>query len=299
MTTGRVLSKAGGRYRVETSSGTVEASLRGRLRRGRHGTVLVGDSVHVHGQADGSFVIADVLERRTLLRRRMPGKSRGTRMVAANVDQVIVVGSASQPTWDDHMMDRFLAVAAANGLPVLLVVNKIDLGGASVVSDSYRRAGYEVLETSTVTSVGISALRRRLHAAASLLTGPTGVGKSSLLNAMVPGLALRTGRVGHRSGAGRHTTVSAEMIPLGNGSYVVDTPGLRDIGLWGVSAAELAAGFPEIRQAAGSCRFDDCRHGTEPDCAVKAAVEAGEVSATRLASYRALLEETQTAQRQW
>lgn len=297
---GVVLSKTGGRYLVRTDEQTLEASLRGRLRQGQRDRLLVGDVVAVRSHDDGSVTIEERRPRRSVLKRRTPGRAHGVRAVAANVDQVVVVGAAAHPDWDSRLMDRFTAVAAANLLPVVLVVNKCDLvDDCSAIAAPYRRAGYAVVVTSVPGGRGLADLREHLEARVSLLTGPTGVGKSSVLNALQPGLRLRTGMVSPRSHSGRHTTVAAEMHPFGRTGFVVDTPGLRDIGLWGLDPLEVAAAFPEVRHVASECRFDNCRHVGEPGCAVVAAVTEGTIAASRLASYRQLLEEATRAARPW
>lgn len=262
--------------------------------------MLVGDRVVLVRHGDGTLTIEEVQARRSVLKRRAPGKTRGERAVAANVDQVVVVAAARHPDFDPHLVDRFTAVAEANALPVVLLINKSDLDpGATKHGVPYRRAGYTVLCTSATRGEGLGRVRSCLHDRVSLFTGPTGVGKSSLLNGLVPGLRLRTAPVSHRSRGGRHTTVAAEMHPLGGDGFVVDTPGLRDIGLWGLEPAEVAAAFPEMAEHAVSCRFDDCRHLAEPGCAVVAAVEAGTLSATRHGSYRQMLAEAERAARPW
>ena len=297
---GIVLSTAGGNYRVFSNDETLDASLRGRMKRGHKMRVLVGDDVLLHEHPDGSVTIEEINERRNVLKRRRPGKTRGTRTVAANVDQVIVVGAADRPRWDPQLMDRFLVVAEANGLSATVVVNKADLAeDAESLGDVYRAAGYEVLVTSVPNASGVDRLRGKLTGKVSLLTGATGVGKSSLLNAVQPGLSLRTGEVSRRGGSGRHTTSAAEMYPLNGGGFVVDTPGLRDIGLWGVDPIELGAAFPEFAEWIPSCRFDNCRHVEEPGCAVSQAAAGGEISQSRLDSYRRLLEEAIQAARHW
>ncbi|UCD24051.1 MAG: ribosome small subunit-dependent GTPase A [Gemmatimonadota bacterium] len=287
-------------YRIRSDGEIVETTLRGRFKQGHAGRVLVGDRVVVQVHDDGGATIEELLPRRSVLQRRTPGRSRGVRNVAANVDQIVVVGAAKDPPWDEHLIDRFVVVAEVNGLAVTVVVNKCDLvNEPERLADPYARAGYEVVLTSVPESRNLETLRALLEGQVSLFAGPTGVGKSSLLNALQPGLELRTGSVSAKSRGGRHTTVAAEMHAIGKRGYVVDTPGLRDVGLWGVEPLEVALAFPEFADYAQCCRFDNCRHIEEPDCAVVKAVTDGEVASSRLASYRRLLDEAVQAARQW
>jgi ribosome biogenesis GTPase len=295
-----VLGRVGGRYRVFSHGELLAASLRGRMKQGHEERVLVGDRVRLAIHEDGSATIEGVGQRESLLRRRMPGGRRGVRAVVANVDQVMVVGATREPDWDPYLMDRFLAVSEANQLQAVLVINKCDLMlDRESLARPYRTSGYQVVETSTRTGLGLDGLRQQLRARTSVFTGPTGVGKSSLLNALQPGLSLRTAQVSARSGTGRHTTVMAEMHPLAPEGFVVDTPGLRDIGLWGLALTDVVNAFPEIAKAGSGCRFDNCRHLGEPGCAVEPAVAREEVAASRLTSYRQLLREALEAARPW
>ena len=287
-----VLGSAGGTYRVACDGTVLSASLRGKMKEAGETRVLVGDRVTLEVHSDSTAVISGVLDRRSTLRRRMPGKARGARDVAANLDQVIVVGAARQPAWEPPLIDRFLAIAEASSLPAVLVINKCDLvSSANDLSAPYEAAGYTVLRVSAAARLGLDALRECLSHRTSLFTGPTGVGKSSLLNEVQPGLSLRTGAVSPRSHSGRHTTVAAEMYQFGADGYVVDTPGLRDVSLWGLDRADVAAAFPDISRLSVGCRFDDCQHGGEPGCAVALAIDSGNLAPGRLSSFRKLLAE--------
>ena len=295
---GTVLERDGATYRVATASGEVRAVLRGRFKRDQP-KVVVGDVVRLEPEPAGDlFAVACVEPRRSLLTRRTP-EGRGARPVAANVDQVLVVTAARNPDPIPQLIDRLLVVAEANRIPAAVVINKVDLDPASALAERIRAAGYPVHRTSVKAGVGIAELAETLAGRTSVVTGPSGAGKSSLLNAIEPGLRLRIGEVSERVGRGRHTTVSAVLIPLSNGGFLVDTPGFSEVGLWGIEPRDLAECFPEMRPLVDHCRYGDCRHVVEPGCAVRAAVEERLMAEDRYDSYRALLEELEAAPKEW
>ncbi len=295
---GTVLERAGSQYRVLTGAGEVNAVLRGKAKR-TGPRVVVGDDVELEPEAEGALhAITGVAERRSLLGRRVPD-GRGIRPVVANADQVVVVTAARDPDPVPQLIDRLLAVAAANDIPAILVINKVDLADPSALARTYLQAGYRVVLSSTKTTPGVEEFWDQLRGRESVVTGPSGAGKSSLLNAGQPGLGLRVGAISRKIRRGRNTTASARMIPLDCGGFVVDTPGFSDVGLWGLEPSELGALFPEIARVAESCRYQDCRHHREPACAVKQAVESGQMDRERYRSYLALLQELRTAPKDW
>lgn len=302
---GVVLRGTGGVWHVRTTAGeTREVSLRGRLKQeGKAIKLAVGDEVELDRRdADAAWAIASILPRRSVLARRAPGGMYGERVIVANIDQVMVVFAAASPEPHPRMLDRFLVIAEANEIPARVVINKVDLASEAAVRErfaDYERAGYPVHLTSVKQNRGLGELRDALTGRVSALSGPSGVGKSSLLNTVYPGLNLRVGEISISVQKGRHTTVGADLHPLPEGGYVVDTPGLREVGVWGLEPQHLDSCFPEFRPFIGECRFGDCTHRTEPRCAVRGAVERGEVSAARYDSYLRLREELESASPGW
>ena len=301
MTRGVVLHGTGGAWHIHRQDGDpVVAALRGRVKHSGVLKLAVGDEVVIEQDEGSGWAITEVLERRSQLSRKSPGRQRGERVIAANVDQVVVVFALRKPEPHVAMLDRFLVVAEANSLVSHVVVNKLDLadeGEAQALFGTYERIGYALHLTSCRTQRGLDELRTQLSGRTSAITGPSGVGKSSLLNALYPGLGLRVGEISASVNKGRHTTVGAFLHPLPDGGFVVDTPGLREIGLWGVPSRGLDECFPEIRSRKDECRFADCSHLIEPDCAVREALSAGVIDESRYSSYAKLLEEASAAEK--
>lgn len=296
---GVVLQGTGGQWEVLTDSGArVIASMRGRLKQEVDGVrkLAVGDRVTMTVDANETVgcTITHIHERHGKLARRAPGGARGERIVVTNLDQVLVVFAAARPDPHPRMLDRFLVIAEANDLAARIVVNKCDLLDRAHVRALFAdhvRAGYPVHYTSVTTGEGLAELQREVQGRSSALTGPSGVGKSSLMNALFPSLTLRTAAISDSVNKGRHTTVGAVLHPLPGGGFVADTPGLREVGLWGIDAGDVAHCFPEFRPLLGHCRFGDCTHSVEPGCALRDAVDAGTVSRARFESYVKLREE--------
>ena len=292
----------GGIWQVRTGKGVLDASLRGRLKKERNDILklAVGDDVVVERDADASWAISEILPRRSQLARRLPGEGRGERIVAANIDQVVVVFAAANPEPHVRMLDRFLVIAEGNDLHARVVINKIELSDRAETEtrfNDYARAGYPLHFTSVKQRVGLDELHEALAGRTSVLSGPSGVGKSSLMNSMYPGLNLRVGEISESVNKGRHTTVGAVLHPLPDAGYVVDTPGLREVGMWGMPSEHLDECFPELRPYVGKCRFNDCTHLAEPGCAVIRAVDAGDVSRERFESYAKLRGELEESER--
>lgn len=261
--------------------------------------VAIGDRVRFVDAGDGRGMVVEILPRNSKLSRpaTMPGQRVFEQVIVANADLIVPVFSVANPTPKWGLLDRYLVSAEAAALPSLVVINKFDLGWKNPELDEdieiYRRIGYPVLLVSAVTGEGIEELKQALAGKLSVMVGKSGVGKTSLLNAIQPGLGLLVKAVGNGEiGKGRHTTTHLEMFDLNLGGSLVDTPGVREFGLWAVSADELASLFPEMANFVGRCKFGlSCHHDREPGCEIRKAVMAGAVSPYRYQSYLRLREE--------
>jgi ribosome biogenesis GTPase len=282
---------------VDGGGRTYSCQARGRVVEsdtGESKPLVVGDRVVFTPIDESEGVVEKVLPRRTKLSRRSPRGVHVEHVIAANVDQLVIVASVRKPPLTPGIIDRYIIAGEAGGLDVAVCINKIDLARSPAEhggpARTYRAMEYPVLLTSAETGAGIEELREILKGKSSVLAGHSGVGKSSLLNAMQPGLRLRTGEVDYK---GRHTTTWASLLKLDIGGYVVDTPGIREFALWDIEKHEVAQFFPRIWELSHECRMPDCVHMHEPGCAVMAAVEAGEYPEARYDSYVRIVETTE------
>lgn len=309
---GVVFRKSQGQYAVRVGEDSVQCTISNRLRKqlvypiadpgSLHQRVVtvedirmvdpiaVGDRVHFVAGGEGSGMILEVLPRRSKLVRRAAGTKPLEQVIVANVDQVVVICAADRPAPSWELVDRYLASAESTEVPARICITKIDLvepGGLDEEVANYRAIGYPVDLTSATSGAGVAAFAAVLQGRLSVLAGKSGAGKTSILNAVQPGLGLRVGAVSALTGKGKHTTSYLEMFPLVGGGGVVDTPGMREFGLWDVHQNDIALLFREFRPFVGRCRFGaSCRHREEPGCAITAAVDAGQITPRRYLSYR-------------
>ena len=286
---GLIIKAQSGFFTVQTNQGPIVAQLRGRLKKDRLGTDIaaLGDRVLVRLQPDETPLIHEVMERNRVLSRKSPGRN-VEQVLVANPDQAVIIFACAEPDPNFRLLDRFLVMTEREEIPTIICANKIDLvkpRSAYAEFGEYKNLGYPVHYTSAISGKGIAKLRKELKDKISVFAGPSGVGKTSLLNAIQPGFSSRIQEVSDVTGKGVHTTVVPVLVALEDGGYIADTPGLRALGLWDIEPAELDAYFREIRDLVADCEFSDCTHIHEPGCAVIEAVEQGKISAERYDSY--------------
>lgn len=288
---GLIIRSQSGFFTVETQEGLKVCRLRGRLKRGRRegDMVALGDWVLVTPVGTERGVIEEVEPRKRMLSRMAPLPSgEYQQIIIANPDQAVFIFSCQAPEPRFGMLDRYLVIAEKQEVPALIVANKLDLvtrQAAEGLFETYTSLGYPVIFTSATDGTGIDELKARLIGKISVFTGPSGVGKSSLLNAIMPDLDLAAREVSQATSKGRHTTVAKEMYPLAEGGYIADTPGHKALALWDIEPEELDGYFPELRERVELCQFNDCTHMHEPGCAIQAAVSQGDIHPDRYHSY--------------
>ncbi len=288
---GRVIKGFGNRFIVLTAEGTFDCSIRGKFRLSESkelSPVAVGDRVTITVEEPPYGVIDEVHERKNKLSRPDVIRPDWEQVLVANCDQLIVVASIAKPKLKFGTIDRFLIAGEAAGLQCAIALTKIDLAKAGAfdrVVEVYKLAGYSIIATSAVDGRGIDTLRELVRLRTSIFSGHSGVGKSTLLNALEPGLGIRTQDVSEATDRGQHTTTHIELHPLSFGGYVADTPGIRSIGLWKVTPEDMPHYYPEFRPYLGQCRFNNCLHIGEPRCRVKQAVDEGVIALERYEGY--------------
>lgn len=283
MQEGVVLRAYSGYYYVQAAGNIYACKLRGRFKQERF-SLIVGDRVLIAPQPDGTGMVEEILPRESLL----------TRPLVANVDQAVLTFAAKNPDIKSILIDRFLVLAECAHLNIIICINKTDLAEESELQElitAYRRIGYRVIAAAAARGRGIDRLKELLTGKTTVFAGPSGVGKSTLLNAIQPDFALQTGEVSEKIGRGRHTTRFAQLLALDGGGYVVDTPGFGSIEFTELTPEQLVRCFPELNKYAGRCKFSPCFHWKEPCCGVKEAVNQGLISKERYAHYTQFLAE--------
>ncbi len=304
---GVVVRNTGSSYQVRLDdSREVTCRVKGNFRiKGIRTTnpVAVGDRVSVSKAADDADYITAVLPRRNYIIRRASNLSKESHILAANLDMAALVMSLRDPVTPTTFVDRFLATAEAYSVPAMLILNKSDIWEeddrelAEGLKILYEGIGYDVMEVSSVTGAGVEVLADRLRNKTTLLLGNSGVGKSSLINAMVPDANLKTGKISDIHHQGMHTTTFSEMVDLPGGGVLIDVPGIRGFGTIDFDPIEVSHFFPEIFRISTDCKYGDCKHVGEPGCAVRRAVENHYISESRFASYLSILDEIQNPEK--
>lgn len=299
---GLVIRNTGSWYtvKIDGTDNTVEAKVKGNFRlKGIRSTnpIAIGDKVEFIPQPDGTALISAIDDRKNYIIRKATNLSKQSHIIAANLDQCFLIVTVAQPETSTTFIDRFLATAEAYRVPVVLVFNKIDVLNEeeqeylNSMIDLYEYVGYKCLKVSAKTGEGIDAVAEELKGKVTLLSGNSGVGKSTLINNLFPNLNLKTSEISDAYNTGKHTTTFSEMYPIGNDGYIIDTPGIKGFGTFNMEREEVGHYFKEIFRISEDCRFNNCTHTHEPGCAVRQAVENHDISESRYTSYLSMLED--------
>lgn len=300
-TVGMVIKNTGSWYTVLTDGGsTVDCKIKGNFRlKGIRSTnpVAVGDRVEIIRNQEGTAFITSICDRRNYIIRKSSNLSKQSHIIAANVDQAFLIVTVDYPQTSTTFIDRFLASAEAYNVPVTIIFNKVDLFKGDeeryldMMVNLYETVGYTCLKVSAETEEGLQQLLPLLEGKITLFCGNSGVGKSTLLNKIVPGAELRTAEISDAHNTGMHTTTFSEMLSLGDGGWVIDTPGIKGFGTFNMEPEEICGYFKEIFRFSKDCRFSNCTHTHEPGCAVRQAVEDHYIAESRYASYLSMLDD--------
>lgn len=297
---GTVVKSAGSIYSVRTADGIKECRIKGNFRlKGIKSTnpVAVGDYVKIDVREDGTAYIVDIEERRNYIVRKASNLSKQSHILAANIDQCFLIATINHPATSTTFIDRFIASAEAYRVPVVIVFNKIDLYNDAdneeldYLEAVYQSIGYPCLRLSATEGKGIEALKEMMQGKVSLLAGNSGVGKSSIINAISPETAVKVGEISRIHDTGMHTTTYSEMFELMPDSYIVDTPGVKGFGTYSMESEEIAHYFVEFFELSAGCKYGNCTHTHEPGCAVLEALEEGRIAPSRYQSYLSMLDD--------
>lgn len=304
---GLVLKSTGSWYLVKTPENTyINCKVKGKLRISdikSTNPIAVGDFVIFEEVDQNTGVIIDITDRKNYIIRKASNLSKQSHIIAANVDQAILIITLAFPETSPEFIDRFLASCEAYRIPVIIAINKIDLYQDTLanlireIHEIYEPIGYTVLETSAINQLNLDLLKSHLNNKVSVLSGNSGVGKSTLINAIYPDLNLKVGKISDYHMKGKHTTTFAEMFELHNGGYIIDTPGIKGFGMVYMEKEEIYHFFPEIFKFSDSCQYHNCLHIEEPKCAVKEAVEMGKINLSRYNSYLSIMEDANSKYR--
>ncbi len=305
--TGTIIKSTGSRYYIKSNGGIIESTLKGKFKiKGLRTTnpIAVGDIVEFEIQEKANIgVITNIKERKNFIVRKSTNLSRHAHTIAANIDIAFLIITLKLPKTYPEFIDRFLISAEASNIPVVLIFNKIDLYNEddflylNKLKLIYEKAGYQCIETSVLKEINIEDVKKLIHDKIILVSGNSGVGKSSFLNLLQPGLKLKTEEISDYHKSGKHTTTFAEMFDIAGG-MLIDTPGIKGFGLVDIEREKLSHYFPEMNKIRENCKFNNCSHTHEPDCAVKKAVENKEISELRYKSYVSILNDDETKYRE-